>query len=170
MGSGSDQHFEAMLTKALPALRAYARALSDFPSEADDVVGETLARAWQYADSFDACGSFEGWVLRICRNQIIDAQSRAARRREALQQHYVLDPRSTQTSQPTDAVDLQDLVDRLPIAQREVVVLVVILGYSYDETASLLDQPVGTIRSRLHRARTSLADAIKDPNPLIGSA
>jgi RNA polymerase sigma-70 factor (ECF subfamily) len=153
-----DQRFEKLLTGHIPALRAYATALTDRRCDADDAVAETLGRAWRYADSFDGRGSFEGWLLRICRNSVIDARLRAKRIREAESAAGV----RAVSANVTGSVELNDLIRRLPVAQREVVVLTAVLGYSYEETAELLDAPIGTIRSRLHRARAALTVLLGD--------
>ena len=154
----NDRKFEKLITASLPALRAYAAALTDRRTEADDAIADTLSRAWRYADSFNGHGSFEGWLLKICRNSVIDARLWAKRIREAESAAGV---RSVAVND-AGGVELKDLIRRLPVAQREVIVLTAVLGYSYDETAALLDVPVGTIRSRLHRARTALAIVIGD--------
>ncbi len=157
----NDRQFETLITAHLPALRAYAAALTDLRSDGDDAVAETLSRAWRYADSFDGRGSFEGWLIRICRNTVIDARLRAVRAREAESAANL----PSVTSNVMSSIEINDLIRRLPVAQREVLVLTAVLGYSYEETAELLNTPVGTIRSRLHRARVALSALLDDTAP-----
>ncbi len=121
---------------------------------ADDAVQETFLRAWRYFDSFRGDGSFQGWLIRICRRCIIDLEARH-RRTDALE----LD--SLRLAVPADhRSETMALIGGLPSGQREVLVVCGILGYSYDSAADILDLPVGTVRSRLHRARAALAAAM----------
>ena len=152
----NDRDFEANIAPHMPALRSYARALTDRSCDADDAIAETLARAWRYADGFTGHGSFEGWLLRICRNCVIDARRRAARSREAETAAGVIPI----TPSPAGLVELHDVLHRLPVAQRELIVLTAVFGYSYEECAELLDTPIGTVRSRLHRARASFSSLL----------
>ncbi len=150
----SDRRFAHLLRAHTAPVAAYARATAPDTWTAEDAVQETLLRAWKYRDSFRATGSFEGWLIRICRHCLIDFAGRSA-------------------AQPTDEVperaehpdtlhDLYDLLGRLPIHQREVVALCGLLGYDYLGAAELLDVPIGTVRSRLHRARAAIAEQLVD--------
>jgi RNA polymerase sigma-70 factor (ECF subfamily) len=141
--------FERLIHDHAPAVSAYARAICSDPWIADDAVQETFARAWKYLDSYAAHGSFEGWLIRICRHCTIDLTSRLSTTSLAIDEHDVPEP-------PDCSVELQMLVGRLPLSQREVVVLCGVLGYDYQGAADLLGVPVGTIRSRLSRARNTL--------------
>ena len=149
----SDRRFARLAREHSGAVAAYARAVAPDLWAAEDAVQETFLRAWKYRDSFNATGSFEGWLIRICRNCLIDLASKTVDR-------------------PTDAVpevvaandglhELYDLVSRLPIHQREVVTVCAILGYDYAGAAELLEIPIGTVRSRLHRARTAIAEQLE---------
>ncbi len=148
-------------------MTAYAHALSDDRGLAEDAVQETFLRAWKYQDSFRGTGSYEGWLLRICRNAVIDlATGRTSERIDTVPLDPDTDTLATLHRQghgaPVGTVELDDVVAGLPVAQREVLVLCAVLGYDYESAAALLGIPVGTVRSRLSRARTAVAAAL-DP-------
>ncbi len=142
------KRFEALVHAHAGAVSAYARAVAPDPWTAEDAVQETFLRAWKYLDSFRGQGSFEGWLIRICRNCIIDLVTHRP---------LVLDERLPERPAPADTTsEVYDLVERLPLEHREVVALCGLLGFDYASTAEILGVPVGTVRSRLHRARAIL--------------
>ena len=132
------------------------RMLASF-DEAEDAVQETFLRAWKYLDSFDARGSFEGWLIRICRNCLTDL---AARRREDASLDAVTDV-CVAIAPASGALELEDLLHRLPLPQREVILLCAVLGYDYETAAALLGVPIGTVRSRVSRGRAALATMLE---------
>ncbi len=147
-----ERRFDELVRQHVGAVTAYARAMTSDHWTADDAVQETLLRAWKYQDSFQASGSFEGWLLRICRNCIIDL----ANKRHS---HDTIDSVIERIAQPAEIAphEIEELLARVPVAQREVLVLCGILGYDHNSAATLLDVPVGTIKSRLFRGRETLA-------------
>jgi RNA polymerase sigma-70 factor (ECF subfamily) len=153
--------FERLITEHGPTVSAYARAMNSDPWIAEDAVQETFARAWKYLDSYAAHGSFEGWLIRICRNCIIDLANRHPTISLTIDEHDVPEP-------PDCSVELQMLVGRLPLSQREVVVLCGVLGYDYQGASDLLGVPVGTVRSRLSRARDRLDAMLTNDETITG--
>lgn len=146
----NEREFDELVRRHAGAVTAYARALCGDRRQAEEATQETFLRAWKYLDSFDERGSFEGWLIRICRNCVIDIANRDRRAPVPTADlvHELVDPDTTS--------ELTDLLGRLPLPQREVLVLCRLLGYDYDSAASILGVPIGTIRSRLSRARDSL--------------
>lgn len=142
------------------AVNRYARALTSDPSLAEDAVQETFVRAWKYQDSFRGSGSYQGWLLRICRNAVIDLA--VSRRRHDLDAGP-LTGLAEVVSLPSTAstLEIDDAIGTLAADQREVLVLCGVLGYDYESAAALLDVPIGTVRSRLHRARTALSAELR---------
>jgi RNA polymerase sigma-70 factor (ECF subfamily) len=141
---------------------AYARALTANRTVAEDAVQETFLRAWRYLHTYNSAGSLEGWLLTICRRCVIDLAQRDERHATTV----------TPLLASTDAdhsVDIIELIAGLPLPQREVLVLCGWLGYDYDAAAAILDVPVGTIRSRLHRARAALADILAFADECTGT-
>lgn len=162
-----EREFDALVRRHAGAVGAYARALARDRWDAEEAVQETFLRAWRYRSSYDRRGSFEGWLLRICRNCLIDL----ADRRPAAE--TLVGDLGPFDAQPVDATEgarteLMDLIGHLPPAQREVLVLCGLLGYDYEGAAELLGVPVGTVRSRLHRARTALATGRRAGRPATG--
>jgi RNA polymerase sigma-70 factor (ECF subfamily) len=144
----SERAFDELVRAHAGAVAAYARSVASDRWTAEDAVQETFLRAWRYLDTFDGRGSFEGWLIRICRNCLVDLAARPAP-----------EPRRTfpEVSAPPDSShEIYEILERLPLPQREVVALCGLLGYDYESAAALLDLPVGTVRSRLHRARAAL--------------
>ena len=150
----SERHFATLVREHGGAVLAYARAVAPDRWTADDAVQETFLRAWRYRDSFRATGSFEGWLIRICRNCLLDLVSRRV-------EEPTPDALDTAAIDP-EPIELYDLIARLPIHQREVVALCGLLGYDYAGAAELLGVPIGTVRSRMHRARAALADDVDE--------
>jgi RNA polymerase sigma-70 factor, ECF subfamily len=150
----SDRRFGQLLRIHAVPVAAFARATAPDAWTAEDAVQETFLRAWKYRDTFRATGCFEGWLIRICRNCLIDLAS------ASLPQPTADLPERAE--HPDTIHDLYDLLARLPAHQREVIALCGLLGYDYVGAAELLDVPIGTIRSRLHRARTAIAEQLAD--------
>jgi RNA polymerase sigma-70 factor (ECF subfamily) len=150
---------QAQLVEHLPELRRLARGLEKDRSAADDLVQETLVRALQKLHLYEPSGAFVGWLAAIMRNLFIDR----TRRRKLKPEESVdvlpqaLEPRSK--GDPSDRLILQELgvaIGELPPGQREVLLLIGLRGHSYEDVAAQLDLPLGTVRSRLFRARETL--------------
>ena len=152
-----DRRFEQLVRTHQQAVRAYARSMASTPANADDAVQETFLRAWRYLDSFRGDGSFEGWLIRICRRCVIDVEARERRSADA---SAAAGAAWHQATGPDEQGETLALVAGLPPEQREVVVLCGVLGYDYESAAAVLDIPIGTVRSRLHRGRAALAQAL----------
>lgn len=148
-----ETQFDQLVRDHHRAVSTYARALCNDRTLAEDAVQETFLRAWRYLDSFRSTGSFEGWLLTICRRCVIDL----ARRDQSNVRPIDIDGLH---ANPDHSSDIFELIAGLPLAQREVLVVCGWLGYDYHDAATLLGVPVGTVRSRLHRARLALAEVI----------
>jgi len=144
-----DRRFAQLVDEHAGALTAYARAVAPDRWTADDVVQETLLRAWRYRDSFRASGSFEGWLIRICLHCLFDRSAKSI--------DQLVDQVPDLPDAPDGVRELYDIIGRLPIHQREVIAACGLLGYDYIGAAELLEIPVGTVRSRLFRARAAIA-------------
>lgn len=159
-----DAAFGEALVALLPNLRRYALSLTRRPDQADDLVQQTVERAIAGAASFDSVQRLEPWLFRIMRNGFID-QTR--RRRSAGVQ---LDVHDMPEALPTDqgpALEarlmlrsVEAAMATLPTEQREILHLVCVEEMSYAETARILDIPLGTVMSRLSRARLALSERL----------
>lgn len=154
-----ETQFDQLVRDHHRAVSTYARALCSDRTLAEDAVQETFLRAWRYLDSFRSTGSFEGWLLTICRRCVIDLARRDQSNVRPIDIARPVDITGLHTN-PDHSSDIFELIAKLPLAQREVLVLCGWLGYDYNDAATLLEVPVGTVRSRLHRARSALAEII----------
>jgi RNA polymerase sigma-70 factor (ECF subfamily) len=142
----------------LGSLRRYARALTRDAHEAEDLVHDALLRAYERRGSFRRGGNLRGWLLSILHNAFID--SRRARHAEAAREDAAGQLAGTSTAPAQDhAVRLAQVRDafyQLPPEQRAALHLVAIEGLSYLEAAEALAIPMGTLMSRIGRARAAL--------------
>lgn len=161
------RRFEEQIVPEVPFLARTARAMSRSSADAEDLAQETLVRAFRSMDSFDGAHP-RAWLFRIARNTAIN---RDRRNREFLlteDEDSLERPADDSVAQDPEAIvvepvldsHLQRALDSLPAAFRIVVDLVDVEGMRYQEAADLLGIPVGTVMSRLHRARSQLRRAI----------
>ncbi|OFZ83622.1 MAG: RNA polymerase subunit sigma-24 [Betaproteobacteria bacterium RBG_16_66_20] len=139
----------------MPRLRRYARALAGDRAAADDLVQDTLERAWAKLHLYRRGTDLRAWLFTVMHNVYVN-QLRAARPGVQLDEEM---PELSQPARETDALELRDLdlaIGRLPPEQREVLLLVVLEDMSYEEAAGTLGIPIGTVMSRLARAREKL--------------
>ena len=152
----TDRRFAQLMSSHADVVASYARAMAPDAWMAEDAVQETFLRAWKYRDTFRASGSFEGWLIRICRNCLAHLAAKTPIELTA-------DPPDL-AEESDGCTELYDLLGRLPTQQREVLVLCGLLGYDYAGTAELLGLPLGTVASRLHRARAMIAGQLEEPD------
>ncbi|MDE2396890.1 MAG: RNA polymerase sigma factor [Burkholderiales bacterium] len=147
----------------IPALRRYARLLAGDAARADDLVQDTLERACAKWSLWQGGTALRGWLLSLMHNLHLN-QRRDWRHDEG---HAGLDdvaePATDNQARSAERMDLQRALDTLPEAMREVLLLVALEEYSYAEAAEILGVPVGTVMSRLHRARERLREALAGP-------
>ena len=147
---------DAMLA-AVPNLRAFAISLSRNADRADDLVQETLLRALRHIDSFQPATNMTAWLFTILRN-LVRSEYRTRRREvEDTDGRYVDSLKSPPEQQ--GRVELEELrvaLAKLPSGQREALLLVGASGFNYTEAAAICETAVGTIKSRVHRARLRL--------------
>ena len=143
------------IVELIPRLRRYARALPGDRAAADDLVQDTLQRAWAKLHLYRRGTDLRAWLFTVMHNVYVN-QLRAARPSVELDEEM---PELAQPARETDTLELRDLdraIRRLPPEQREVLLLVVLEDMSYHEAAGTLGIPIGTVMSRLARAREKL--------------
>jgi len=162
------------LVAAIPRLRRYARVLTGDASRADDLVQDTLGRAWEKRSLWQAGTDLRAWLFTVMHNMHVN-QRALARREEG---NLSLDAEgefgaARQVSVHGNALESIELsevaaqMERLPAEQREVLLLAAVEELRYEEIAALLSIPVGTVMSRLSRARDKLRRmAAEPPAPL----
>lgn len=139
-------------------LRRYARVLSAGRGDADDLVQECLARALSRPNFPDDIRNVRAYLFTVLHNVYVDQVSRRAETKDAVDFEEVAGSLPQPASQPA-AIELRDLaraLDLLPEEQHRVVMLVGLEGLTYEETAQVLDLPIGTVMSRLFRGREAL--------------
>ncbi|WP_420961263.1 RNA polymerase sigma factor [Brucella sp. IR073] len=153
--------FKKDLLRALPSLRAFAVSLVGQQDKADDLVQDTIMKAWAKQESFEIGTNIKAWLFTILRNEFYSQMRKRGRE--------VQDSEGTFTSQlavhPSQygALDLQDFrkaLDQLPADQREAIILIGASGFAYEEAAEICGCAVGTIKSRVSRARTRLQELL----------
>jgi RNA polymerase sigma-70 factor (ECF subfamily) len=148
---------EAAIVACIPSLRRYARGLTADPDRADDLVQDTLEKAWRGFSLWQRRAEVRAWMFGIMHNRFID-QLRAERSRPVDSGGSEL-PETPQRAMQTDRLELRDLersLQRLAPEQREVLLLVGVEELSYREVALAVGVPIGTVMSRLSRARERL--------------
>lgn len=149
---------------ALPQLRRFARSLVGSAADADDLMQSTVERALSKPNAFQNVDDNRAYLFRICRNIRNDELRKLrVRRAYALEASYEADTAFIDGS-PEAVIEMhrqQAMIAELSPESRAVLLLVGVEGYSYKEAAEILACPVGTVMSRLARARAKLADAIQ---------
>ena len=130
------------------------------PDDADDVTQDVYVRAWRALPAYRGESSARTWLLSITRRACADAVRRRSRNR-LLTARVKAQPVRRVTADAATRTELMDLVDTLPPDRREAFVLTQMLGCAYDEAAVIAGVPVGTIRSRVARARETLVEAVR---------
>lgn len=150
------------LVALLPRLRRFALVLCHSPSLADDLVQSACERALANADSWTPGTRFDAWVFRILRNNWIDhlRRSRTEGMKEdiAARTEIVGDSGEEPILNKLLLAEVQQIIDAMPSEQREVLLLVCVEDLAYREAAEVLGVPIGTVMSRLARARKRLVE------------
>lgn len=154
------------LIALLPRLRRFARSLTRSTVEADDLVQDACLRALSRSDQWDPAQPLDRWVFRIMRNLwISEIRKRSVRLGQG---HVPAEETSELVSAHTGedtviAAELHKQIDALPDELSALLLAVSVEGYSYKEASALFDIPVGTVMSRIHRARKTLAAQMTAP-------
>lgn len=158
-----DDVFKAELVEAIPYMRAFAHSLCRDRAAADDLAQDALARAWENRRSYQPGTNLKAWVAMITRNQFYSDKRRSWRQQPLDQE--VAERTLVAVSNPQATLELDEVrraMARLPEDQREALVLIGAGGLSYEEVAAICGVAVGTIKSRVSRARTRLAEILID--------
>jgi len=159
----SDEQFKQELTAVIPHLRAFGRSLSGSRDVADDLVQETLMKAWAARSRFQAGTNMRAWTFIILRNHFLSQMRRARFKGEwdELVADRLLSAAAGQEKQ-IELGDLQRALMQLPQSQREALILVGAGGFAYEEAAEICGVAVGTIKSRVARGRSALEQIMDD--------
>jgi RNA polymerase sigma-70 factor, ECF subfamily len=160
--TGAQPSIRSGLLAAIPSLRAFAMALTNDVSRADDLVQETILRAWQNQDRFEPGSNLGAWLFTILRNLFYSHLRRMKREVADSEGSYAAQLRTAPDQEASVIVkDMWRALGELPPDQREALLLVGAEGMSYDEAARICGVAVGTIKSRVNRARRRLAEHLE---------
>ncbi|GGB36824.1 DNA-directed RNA polymerase sigma-70 factor [Sphingomonas metalli] len=153
----SDPEFKTQLAQVIPHLRAFGRSLSGSRDLADDLVQETLLKAWAARKRFQAGTNMRAWTFIILRNLYLSQMRRARFKGEwdDLVADRILAAPASQ-DRHVELGDMQRALMHLPQPQREALILVGAGGFAYEEAAEICNVAVGTIKSRVARGRVAL--------------
>jgi RNA polymerase sigma-70 factor, ECF subfamily len=161
MKASSGSGFRNDLVKTIPSLRAFAISLTQNNDRADDLVQETLVKAWDKQSSFQPGTNLKAWLFTILRNEFYSQMRK--RGREVQDSDGTLTASVAIHPGQQGAIDLKDFrkaLEQLPEDQREAIVLIGASGFSYEEAAEICGCAVGTIKSRVSRARARLQEIL----------
>ena len=167
MNVGNPADFKSQFLKQVPALRGFARVLCGQSALADDLTQEALLRAWSSKETFNRGTNMRAWLFTILRNVFYTHM-----RRQALEIAVCNDPQfSKNTVGPRQhtSLEVKELLNafpNLPAEQREAMFLIVAEGLSYEQAASICGCAVGTIKSRIGRARKELQAEFDGTRPI----
>ena len=161
--------FDTQIEQLIPRLRRYARALTGERSVADDLVQDTLERAWNKLHLWRRGSDLRAWLFTIMHNTYVNqVRSRSAAALVPLDgEAYDAPVRATQADM-LEVRDLDTALQRLPDEQREVLLLIGLERLSYEEAARALGIPIGTVMSRLSRGRERLRALLAGTSAMTG--
>lgn len=153
--------FKRSMLGCLGSLRAFAVSLSGRHDRADDLVQDTIMKAWAKKSSFEPGTNMKAWLFTILRNEFY-SQIRKSGREIQDSDGYYTDQLVSHPGQygALDLADLKAALEKLPDDQREAIILIGASGFSYEEAAEICQCAIGTIKSRVNRARNRLAELL----------
>ncbi|MCF3974356.1 RNA polymerase sigma factor [Paracoccus salsus] len=150
------------LVDHLPALRAFALSLTREGASADDLVQDTIVKAWTNMDKFQAGTNLRAWLFTILRNTFYSARRKT--KREVSDTDGIHAARQAARPDHDGKLAMRDFrvaFQQLPVEQREALILVGASGFSYEEAAEMTGVAVGTVKSRANRGRRKLAELLQ---------
>jgi RNA polymerase sigma factor (sigma-70 family) len=176
-----DKKFEKDLLPHINALHTFAYHLCYNDEDAMDLVQETYLKAYRAIDSYDEGTNAKAWLFKILKNNYINQYRKKSKgpRRVDLEDYVMAQDK--EDSQLTGKVDLREeifedlmgdevtiAINSLPVDFRTVILLCDVEGFTYEEIAKIIDVPIGTVRSRLHRARNLLKEKLHNYATKLG--
>lgn len=173
--------FDEEFLPEINSLYNFALHLANNEEDANDLVQETYMKAFKSIDSYNAGTNAKAWLFRILKNNFINAYRKKSARPTVVEYEEIInfhDEEDTQYSSYSDlrvemfqhmmGDEVTNAINSLPVSSRMVILLCDIEGFTYEEIAKILDIPIGTVRSRLHRARKLLKDILFDYAKSLG--
>ncbi len=168
--SVDDQTFKVQLTDLIPHLRAFARSLCGDAAAADDLAQDAMLRAWRSRGSYEGGTNMKAWAFTILRNAFYSEKRRSWRTQPldmdvAANTLVALDA----STDKLELLALRNALAKLPLEQKEAILLVGAGGLSYEDAATICETAVGTIKSRVSRARAALTAILESNGAGFGS-
>src|ERR671916_1563648 len=157
LDEAAEAAFKRDLVGLIPHLRAFARTLCGDPAAADDLAQDAMMKAWDARTSFQPGTNMKAWTFMILRNQFYSEKRRSWRQSQLDQE--AAERTLVATDDPASPIALDELrqaLGSLPDEQREALILVGAGGFAYEEAAEICGCAVGTVKSRVSRARRAL--------------
>jgi len=167
------KEFNAEMLPHLDALYNFAIRLSANPTDAEDLVQDTIVKAYRFFSSYERGTNAKAWLFRILKNSYINNYRKVSKQPYQVDYDEISSYYETVRSDRSDTTDMEQIIyremlddevtralNKLPEDFRTVVLLCDIEGFTYEEIANMLDVPIGTIRSRLHRGRNLLRSSL----------
>ena len=163
----NSHHDDEQLLTWVPRLRRYARALVGNRDDADDLVQDTLERAWAKSAMWRGVTDMRAWLFEIMHNLHVDGIRRPKLHTVVLDEDTPEVPVASTQGDRLAVLDLHAALERLPVEQREIVLLIALEDMSYAEVAATLGIPIGSVMSRLSRGRERLRSLMEGrPDPV----
>lgn len=169
------EDFNEEIIPHLDALYNFALRLTTDPNDAEDLVQDTIVKSYRFFNSYEKGTNAKAWLFRILKNSYINNYRKQSKKPQEIDYDEVSTFYETVRAERTDTSDLEDkmyrelmddditgALEELPEDFRTVVLLCDVEGFTYEEIANMLDVPIGTIRSRLHRGRNLLKTQLLD--------
>lgn len=169
------QDFNDEILPHLDALYNFALRLTTDPNDAEDLVQDTIVKAFRFFSSYEKGTNAKAWLFRILKNSYINSYRKKSSKPQEIDYDEVATFYETIRAERTETSDLEDkmfreliddditnALDEIPEDFRTVVLLCDVEDFTYEEIANMLDVPIGTIRSRLHRGRNLLKAQLMD--------
>lgn len=167
------REFNAEMIPHMDALYNFAIRLANDPNDAEDLVQDTIVKAYRFFASYERGTNAKAWLFRILKNSYINNYRKQSKQPFQVDYDEISTYYESVRSERSDTTDMEEIMyrellddevtsalNRLPEDFRTVVLLCDIEGFTYEEIANMLDVPIGTIRSRLHRGRNLLRTSL----------
>jgi RNA polymerase sigma-70 factor (ECF subfamily) len=157
--------FESLVRAYQGDVWRFAYHLTRNASMAEDVAQEAFLRAYRGIGSYRGTARFSSWLLRIVRNCAVDAYRKTRRETVTADQDRANREERSSFEEPPDSEErarINDAIRKLPMSLREPFVVIEILGFTYEEASTILNTRLGTIKSRMHRARAALMEQLQE--------
>jgi RNA polymerase sigma factor (sigma-70 family) len=173
--------FNEELMPQIDALYNFAYHLTYNEDDANDLVQETYLKAYRFVDKYVSGTNAKAWLFKILKNAFINQYRKRSKRPQQVDYEEIASYHDSEEGSYVDYVDLRQeifqgmmgdevtiAINALPVDFRTVILLCDIEGFTYEEISKIIDIPIGTVRSRLHRARNMLKEKLKDYAASLG--